>query len=180
MDKNYGRGLVFDVARPFSPQMDSRPRAYDAIPALHKLSLFLEDATTLALGDFRVEAGRRARRLDVQSGTPLYDSGEILFRSARQRRRRTAAIPCRRPESHPAIGRRCRLAHQIPDDGQPLSRHGVFRFHPAQLLACESRTRRINLRLYTLGSDELRPACRTQFQNGRFASTPAGTTTSCR
>ena len=56
MDKNYGRGLVFDVARPFSPQMDSRPRAYDAIPALHKLSLFLEDATTLALGDFRVEA----------------------------------------------------------------------------------------------------------------------------
>jgi len=56
MDKNYGRGLVFDVARPFSPQMDSRPRAYDAIPALHKLSFFLEDATTLALGDFRVEA----------------------------------------------------------------------------------------------------------------------------
>ena len=117
MDKNYGRGLVFDVARPFSPQMDSRPHAYDAIPALHKLSLFLEDATTLALGDFRVEA--------TEACAPMFNLGrrrDLLIR---------APIVVALPRFHvagrnltPAIGRRCRLAPNSRRWTASLSRHG--------------------------------------------------------
>lgn len=80
MDKNYGRGLVFDVARPFSPKMSSRPRAYDVIPALHKLSFFIEDATTVTLGDLRVEAtgGVRATSM-LNLGSRYAIQGKFYF-----------------------------------------------------------------------------------------------------
>ena len=55
MDKNYGKGTIFDRERPFSAQMNVRPRAFDAIPAKHQMSVFAEDNANFRLGDFRLE-----------------------------------------------------------------------------------------------------------------------------
>ena len=35
--------------------MSSHPRRYDALPALHRLSAFLEDNTTITAGEWRIE-----------------------------------------------------------------------------------------------------------------------------
>lgn len=163
--------LVFDVARPFSPQMDSRAPRLRRDPRPAQTLVFprrRHDARSRRLP--RGGYGRRAAPASMFNlGRRYTIQGKFYFDPRANVVVCTAAISCRRPESLPAIGRRCRLAHQIPDDGQPLSRHGVFRFHPAQLLACESRTPADQPATLHARSDELRPACRTQFQ-GRFAS----------
>ena len=43
MDKNYGRGQVFDPRRPLYPLTSLRPRALSAIPANHTLALYAEE-----------------------------------------------------------------------------------------------------------------------------------------
>lgn len=66
MDKNFGRGVIFDVERPFSPDMNVRPRAFNSIPALHRLSVFAEDNIKAVFGQgFMLEAmvGLRASAL---------------------------------------------------------------------------------------------------------------------
>ncbi len=180
MDKNYGRGLVFDVARPFSPQMDSRPRAYDAIPALHKLSLFLEDATTLALGDFRVEATGGVRAASMFNlGRRYTIQGKFYFDPR-------ANVVVALPRFHVA-GRNLSLRlgggvgwhtkfptmdSLYPDTGisiSPSSTTGLRIPHSGGS-TCDS-TRSIR-RITTCVPHAI--------SNGRFASTPAGTTTSCR
>ena len=55
MDKNFGEGSVFDISRPFSRTLGSRPRPYYAIPANHQLSLFAEEAGTAPLGRWSLE-----------------------------------------------------------------------------------------------------------------------------
>lgn len=65
MDKNYGKGTVFDRERPFSATMNVRPRAFSAIPAKHQISAFAEDNATVRIGDVRLEyiLGLRASML---------------------------------------------------------------------------------------------------------------------
>ena len=65
VDKNFGEGSVFDVTRPLSTLLSSRPRPYYAIPANHQLSAFLEESGTLPLGRWALEwaAGLRASAL---------------------------------------------------------------------------------------------------------------------
>ena len=65
MDKNYGRGTVFDRERPFSATMNVRPRAFSAIPAKHQLSAFAEENAKLKFGDYSLEyiLGLRASML---------------------------------------------------------------------------------------------------------------------
>lgn len=62
MDKNYGKGYIFDVTRPISPDMNLRPRAYDVIPAKHSVSAFVEGESRFSLGtfDFDIMAGVRS------------------------------------------------------------------------------------------------------------------------
>ena len=52
MDMNKGEGVIYDIASP--PQMGGsqtlRPRVFKNIPALHNLSLFLEDKTSVEIG----------------------------------------------------------------------------------------------------------------------------------
>ena len=55
VDKNYGQGSVFDVQRPLSTSMSTRPRAYSDIPAEHQLSLFAEENARVPLGAFALE-----------------------------------------------------------------------------------------------------------------------------
>ncbi len=65
MNKNYGKGYIFDVERPISPSMNLRPRAYDVIPAQHQVSAFAEAMTNIAVGgfDFSFMAGVRSTTL---------------------------------------------------------------------------------------------------------------------
>ena len=174
MDKNYGRGLVFDVARPFSPQMDSRPRAYDAIPALHKLSFFLEDATTLALGDFRVEATGGVRAASMFNlGRRYTIQGKFYFDPR-------ANVVVALPRFHVA-GRNLTLRL-----GGGVGWHTKFPTTRSISISPSSTT---GLRIPHSGGstcDSTRSIRRITtcvphaISNGRFASTPAGTTTSCR
>lgn len=55
LDKNLGRGQVYDMLHPLSSDAATRPRAYSDIPAQHDLGLFVEDNTTVALGRSRLE-----------------------------------------------------------------------------------------------------------------------------
>lgn len=151
MDKNYGRGLVFDVARPFSPQMDSRPRAYDAIPALHKLSLFLEDATTLALGDFRVEATGGVRAASMFNlGRRYTIQGKFYFDPR-------ANVVVALPRFHVA-GRNLSLRlgggvgwhTKFPTMDSLYPDTEYFDFTQLNYWPANPALRRINLRLYTL------------------------------
>ena len=54
-DKNFGQGTIFDVMRPFTTSMNSRPRAYYDIPADNQLALFAEENLRFPLGPFTVE-----------------------------------------------------------------------------------------------------------------------------
>ena len=55
-DKNLGQGTLFDVTRPLSTTMSSRPRAYYDIPADNQLALFAEENLRFPLGPFALEA----------------------------------------------------------------------------------------------------------------------------
>ena len=60
--KNKGRGQIYDVNRPPSPTMTTRPRSFRAIPALQKASVYLEDKLSLQLTaqhQLELEAGVR-------------------------------------------------------------------------------------------------------------------------
>lgn len=54
MDKNFGRGYIFDVTRPITPSMNLRPRAYNSIPAKHSLSAFAEALSNVSVGNFDI------------------------------------------------------------------------------------------------------------------------------
>lgn len=62
LDKNLGRGQVYDMLRPLSSDAATRPRAYSDIPAQHDLGLFVEDNTLVRFGRSRLDvmAGVRA------------------------------------------------------------------------------------------------------------------------
>ena len=62
MAKNYGEGQIFDMARPISPNLSTRPRPYTEIPGQHDLAFFVEDLSSLKLGNFTASlmAGLRA------------------------------------------------------------------------------------------------------------------------
>ena len=55
-DKNLGQGTLFDVTRPLTTTMSSRPRAYYDIPADNQLALFAEENLRFPLGPFALEA----------------------------------------------------------------------------------------------------------------------------
>jgi len=55
-DKNLGQGTLFDITRPLSTTMSSRPRAYYDIPADNQLALFAEENLRFPLGPFALEA----------------------------------------------------------------------------------------------------------------------------
>ena len=79
-DKNKGRGQIYDVALPPSPSMSTRPRTYREIPALKKLSFFLEDNIILPLTEKKqveIEAGVRGIQLTGQDKS--YDINNKMY-----------------------------------------------------------------------------------------------------
>lgn len=65
LDKNYGRGQVFDPTAPVYPGMSSRQRALSDIPANRRLSAYAEENIKwpLPFGTFELSAGIRASQL---------------------------------------------------------------------------------------------------------------------
>ena len=81
MNKNYGAGRVYDLTRPISAGMSTRPRAFRDIPAMDRLSAYLEHSAMMRLGlhTLEVVAGVRethltnlGRRYRLQ-GKPYFD-----------------------------------------------------------------------------------------------------------
>lgn len=66
-DKNFGKGTVFDLERPFSTSMSARPRAYYDIPADNRFSLFAEENVRVPLGAWALE-GMAGLRMTVLPG----------------------------------------------------------------------------------------------------------------
>ncbi len=55
MDKNYGRGSIFDTSKPFSTSMSVRPRPYNVIPAMHRFSAFAEESLSKSIGTLSID-----------------------------------------------------------------------------------------------------------------------------
>ena len=55
MEKNLGRGQIYDPLRPAYPSLTTRPRPYNDIPAGHDLAFFAEDRTSVPFGNHRLE-----------------------------------------------------------------------------------------------------------------------------
>ncbi len=55
LDKNLGRGSIFDINRPLSTNISARPRPYYDIPADNQIALFAQESARLNLGEFALE-----------------------------------------------------------------------------------------------------------------------------
>lgn len=55
MDKNYGRGQVYDINRPLNPTTSLRPTVFRDIPAGHKYAIFAEDHIRIPIGYHQLE-----------------------------------------------------------------------------------------------------------------------------
>jgi len=67
MDKNFGKGYIYDVTRPLSTSMGTRPRAYSDIPANHNLSAFVEENGSKEVGRVKLE-WMAGLRLETMAG----------------------------------------------------------------------------------------------------------------
>lgn len=65
IDKNYGKGQIFDPTLPLYPGMSGRPRDISLIPASHTLSLYAEEnlKTTISGNTLEVVAGIRGSHM---------------------------------------------------------------------------------------------------------------------
>jgi len=65
LSRNNGRGTIFDLQRPFSVDMNVRPRVFKDIPSINQAHAFAETNTILRLGSFtaKIMAGVRAMTL---------------------------------------------------------------------------------------------------------------------
>lgn len=50
-DKNFGKGQVYDLMRPLVAGNTSRPRAFSDIPAINRLSAYIENVSDFAVGE---------------------------------------------------------------------------------------------------------------------------------
>ncbi|MDE6628352.1 MAG: hypothetical protein K2K36_03165, partial [Muribaculaceae bacterium] len=55
MNKNYGRGQVYDLMRPITAGNTRRPRPFSDIPAMHQLSAYVEHESDIHLGAHAVQ-----------------------------------------------------------------------------------------------------------------------------
>lgn len=65
MSKNNDRGTVFDLLRPFTIDMNVRPRAFKDIPAINQAHLFAEANAVIRLGSFTAKAMAGVRAMTL-------------------------------------------------------------------------------------------------------------------
>ncbi len=73
MDKNLGRGQVFDMRRPIFSGVAARPYPFNKIPAQHDLGMFLEDNTTVTMGRTHLDIMAGLRVLTMFNIADKYD-----------------------------------------------------------------------------------------------------------
>ena len=73
MSKNFGEGQIYDLSHPLSTKgWGSRPRQYNEIPALHTLSLYVQDYITARIGKHLLEALIGVRSTSILGLTKEY------------------------------------------------------------------------------------------------------------
>lgn len=78
--KNYGRGQVYDLARPLSASWTTRPRAFKDIPSLQVMSGFIEDELTVNAGPTKGELRMGMRAISLPALDSRYDiSGKVYL-----------------------------------------------------------------------------------------------------
>lgn len=65
LDKNFGRGQLFDAMRPVYPSVSTRTRAYRDVPAGQYAAFFAEDAFTIPAGAQRLNVAGGVRAMSV-------------------------------------------------------------------------------------------------------------------
>ena len=73
MDKNYGKGCIFDPSRPFSTSMNVRPRPYYVIPTMHQFSAYVEEKMKKEIGKCNIEAVMGLRLETISGAGEKYD-----------------------------------------------------------------------------------------------------------
>ena len=129
-DKNLGQGSIFDITRPLSTTMGSRPRAYYDIPADNQLALFLQENSRLKLGSFALE-WMAGVRMSMLLGHP----GPSFPGSARQSSPGDAGSPAGRIPLQQRNLCGSGASHQVPYYGDAVSGHPLQRQDPDELLA---------------------------------------------
>lgn len=80
IDKNYGKGQIYDLTKPLSASWTTRPRDFGDIPALHVLSFYLEDNITALIGASKLELQAGARSSQLPSLDAAYAlSGKVYI-----------------------------------------------------------------------------------------------------
>lgn len=79
-DKNFGRGQVYDPMRPIVAGNTSRPRAFSDIPAMNRLSAYIENISDFTIGEntLHLSLGVRETQL-VHLDSRYYLSGKPYF-----------------------------------------------------------------------------------------------------
>jgi hypothetical protein len=80
MDKNYGKGQIYDLMNPLYPGVSERPRKYSDIPASHALSSYIEEHITAHIGgnSLELQAGVRANTM-LNLDSRYYLSGKVYL-----------------------------------------------------------------------------------------------------
>ena len=83
LNKNYGRGQIFDITRPLHASTARRPRSYKEIPATNILSFYVEDNATLSLGKHQLTAMAGLRTTQMLNIPANYAIHRKLFADTR-------------------------------------------------------------------------------------------------
>ncbi len=63
--RNRGKGTIFDLAHPFSTDMNVRPRNFAGIPAISQFHLFVENNNVLRFGGFVIKTMAGVRTMTL-------------------------------------------------------------------------------------------------------------------
>ena len=78
-DKNFGKGQIYDVNLPPSPDMTTRPRKYSDIPAGEELAFFVEDKIGIPVGRNRLQVNAGIRGMSIINLAKEYKMNEKWY-----------------------------------------------------------------------------------------------------
>lgn len=79
IDKNYGKGQIFDASRPLYPGMSGRGRDLSAIPALHTLAFYAEENMKFSVGSNTLELVAGVRGTSLLNLDGKYDLNRHFY-----------------------------------------------------------------------------------------------------
>ena len=171
-DKNFGRGQVYDLARPLNYTTNLRPRAYYDIPATNQLAWYVQDDIHLPLENrnSKVESGKHVPAFDL--GIGLRGTSLLGLNSTYTMHGKCYLDP------------RINLSYKQPVPGGELSLTGAFGIHtkmptllqlypnmlyedlkaPDQALVVGAKSINIHTHIIDPTNTDLRPARNTKWE----------------